>query len=309
MITSIETLTLATSELWCIAPGYARASNRAAVQLPSRSQAVGKGVAVVELVGTLTKQVTLPIRNRISQLAGDNAIGEIVLIVDSPGGTVSGTHDLYSIISRAAKRKRVTAVIEDLACSGAIYAISGANEIVIGETALTGSIGVFQVVIDESKLLERIGVEIIVIRSGEHKGAGVSGAKLTADQLTELKRRVDVQARHFVAAIARGRKMDPKKAADLADGRVFVGSEAVAAGLADRVGMVEDVLSEAQQRGQLHWINGLTGAEAAEKFAELMQIEIKKDGDKYRAETDIERRYPQLVPEAKAYRYPPKWEP
>lgn len=291
----IQGLTLATSELWCIAPGHAAGVYRAAPERPERRQP-GSTYALVEMIGTLTKPRMVEMRDRISALAANDSIGEILILVDSPGGTVSGTHDLHSIIARAAKRKRVTAIVEDTACSGALYAISGATEIVIGETALTGSIGVFNVIIDESKMLEKIGVEVLVIRSGEHKGAGVSGAKLTPDQITELKRRVDVQARHFIAAIARGRHMSTDKAAELADGRVFVGREAIAAGLADRIGMFEDVLAEAGERTIGLMYSDLQGSAAVEKFNELVAAESSKRMRPEAECTDsIRYRYPNLA--------------
>ncbi len=301
MSLSLDTLALATSDLWCIAPGHAANANAAAARPLSRGS-TGGTVAIVEVVGTLTKSPMVAMRNNINQLAFDDSVGEILLLVDSPGGTVAGVHDLYTTIARAAERKPVTAIVEDMCCSGALYAVAGATEIVIGETALMGSIGVFNVVIDQSKLLERIGIEVIVIRSGEHKGAGFSGAKLTPEQLTELKRRIDTQARHFVAAVSRGRRMSIDKASALADGRVFIGREAIAAGLADRVGMYEDVLSEAYKRARHFEINNLRGAKAVKKFNELVEVQLKENyGNKYATRCHLKEQYPNLYVEAEKH--------
>jgi signal peptide peptidase SppA len=276
----IESLTLATSELWCIAPGQAATASIAMQDRPPRQPeerySPPRAYGLVEIVGTLTKPRMVAMRERVAALAANPNVGELVLLVDSPGGTAAGCHDLYLTVSAAAERKRVVAVIEDQATSAALYAVAGATEIVIGETAITGSIGCYCVVIDESKLLERIGVEVLVIRSGEHKGAGVQGAKITPDQLGELKRRVDVTARHFVAAIARGRRMKTDRAAELADGRVFIGREAIAAGLADRVGMFEDVLAEAQRRTSGLLYRDLRGKDAAEKLDKLVAEEMDR---------------------------------
>ena len=144
---------------------------------------------------------------------------------------------------------------------------------------------------------------MIVVRSGEHKGAGFSGAKLTPDQHAELKRRIDIQARHFVAAIVRGRGMTVDKANELADGRVFIGREAIAAGLADRVGTVEDVIGEAAQRSKLFEIENLTGKVAAKKYAELLRIETEKEyGQAERARYQLDDRYPKLATAARNYK-------
>ncbi|MFO0791928.1 MAG: S49 family peptidase [Pirellulales bacterium] len=298
---TIEALTFATSDLWCIAPAYANSAYRPGRE-PIPTKGKGDTVAVVELFGTLDKRAMVPIRERVAALAANEDVAEIVLLVDSPGGTVAGVHDLHTMIARAAEKKRVTAVVEDLCCSGAVWAVAGATEIVIGETSTMGSIGVFNVVIDQSKLMEKVGVEVIVIRSGEHKGAGVSGAKISAEQLTELKRRVDVQARHFTAAVARGRRMKIEKAAELADGRVFIGREAVAAGLADRVGMYEDVLSEAVKRTRPYAINRLTGAAALAKFDELVEEKAIGFVTPEAAAEQLRYQYPQLAAAAEKHR-------
>ncbi len=265
----IEALTLATSELWCIAPGHA-AALRQPPEVSDRRPMPRHPYALVEIAGVLTKRRTLAIRERVNAAAANPDIGEILLLVDSPGGELFGVHDLYLTISAAAERKRVVAVVEDICASGALYAVAGASEIVIGETALTGSIGVYVVKIDETKLLEKIGVEVVIVRSGEHKGAGVQGVKLTPDQLAELKRRVDVQARHFVAAIAKGRRMSAERARELADGRVFIGREAIAAGLADRVGMFENIEAEMQGRTIGLMYRGLRGGDAFAKINALV---------------------------------------
>ena len=294
---NVDALSFATADLWCIAPGQTAAINRPSVRLPQRESA--GVVAVVELLGALTKAVMVPLRQTIAALAGNDLVGEIVIIADTPGGTVAGTFDLHSAIAAAAQQKRVTAVIEDMACSGGLYAICGATEIVIGETAVTGSIGVFSVVYDESKLMERLGIEVIIVRSGEHKGAGVSGAKITPEQVAELKRRVDVQARHFVAAVARGRGMSIDKAAELADGRVFIGREAIAAGLADRIGTVESTLAEAAQRTLPIAVRSLTGIAAAEKFREPVATEKRAGLSGDTAEFTVAHRFPELAAAAK----------
>jgi signal peptide peptidase SppA len=242
----IQDLTLATCELWCIAPGHALGMAKpTATPIERRLPAIP--YALVPIWGRLTKDRMVVIREHINALAANPDVAQIICLVDSPGGTVRGTHDLYLSISAAAKLKPVIAVVEDQATSGALYAIAGATEIVIGETALTGSVGVFAVYIDESKLLEQLGVEVLIIASGDHKGAGAQNTKLKPEQYAELKRRVDVQARHFTAVIAKGRRMKIDRAKDLSDGRVWIGREAIDVKLADRIGRLEDVIADAER--------------------------------------------------------------
>lgn len=234
----------------------------------------GQQVGFVRLIGILTKAELVDARQQVNRLAEDPGVGEILVLVDSPGGTVAGTHDLYLAISRATELKKVTGYIEDIATSGAIYAIAGASEIIINPTGITGSIGVYVVLVDASKQFERDGIEVIVIRSGTGKGAGVSGAKISPEQLEQLQERVNEQARHFVAAIARGRKMSTKKALALADGRTFIGSQAVAAGLVDRVAILEDVVAAIGERTAGLEFAHLAGHDARFKFNELVAARV-----------------------------------
>jgi protease IV len=232
--------------LLAIAPGYAHLSEEAAATMfPTRGkeslQRPGY-VAVVQLVGSLWKHSLVEARQKINSLAANDRIGSIVILVDSPGGTVSGTHDLYEAVSRAAALKPVYAFIEDMGASGAYYAIAGATRIFANTTALVGSLGVYTVTTDASAFAENMGVKPIVVRAGKHKGAGVWGTKVTAEQIEHLQRLVDAQAQHFVAAVARGRRMKVERVSDLADGSIYVGSQAVAAGLVDEICSLEDML-------------------------------------------------------------------
>ena len=233
--------------IFAIAPGYAQLDAEASAALfPTRTkeslQRPGY-VAVVQLVGTLWKGSLVSARETINALVADDRVGSIVILVDSPGGTVAGTHDLYSAVKRAALWKPVYAFLEDLAASAAYYAIAGATRIFANPTANVGSMGVYTVVTDASQFAETMGVKPIVVRAGSHKGAGVWGTKVTAEQIEHLQQIVNAQADHFVAAVAKGRSMTVARVSDLADGRIFVGQQAVAAGLVDEICTFEDMLS------------------------------------------------------------------
>lgn len=260
------------NEVLAIAPAYAQlTAEAAAVAFPQRNAASGRGgsLAIVQLVGVLTKSKMLDARGSINSLAASDDVGEILLLVDSPGGSVAGVDDLNAAVSRAASRKRVTAFIEDLGASAAYYAIAGATEIVCNRTAVVGSIGVYVVLVDASEAFEREGVKFFVVRAGKHKGGEYYGAKVTPEVLEHAQGRVDTMARHFVNAVARGRRMTPAKAQELADGRTFIGSQAIAAGLVDRIALFEDLVGEAHGRVQSLAYARLSGAPALAKFREL----------------------------------------
>lgn len=280
--------------LMAIAPVFAGREGAAlAPALPPRKFSHNH-VAVVEIVGVLYKSELVSLREKISRLAADDRIGELVLLVDSPGGTVAGTHDLYAAITRAAGRKRVTAVVEDLCASAAYYAIAGASEIVVNPTGQVGSIGAYVVLLDQSRLFDKLGIDVWVISSGPQKGRGVPGSKISAEQIAQVQAVVDETARHFMAAVARGRKLSAAKVNELADGRILVGNQARAAGLVDRIASLEDVLAEAERRAEPLSYRHLTGAAALAKYDELVAAAPWKDG--------VRIDHPELAAEAAKHR-------
>lgn len=292
---------LSSLPLWAIAAGYSNAvSDESPRPRNPRQRKRAMGYAVVELQGVLRKPEFVAAREQVNLLAANPHVGEILVLVDSPGGTVAGVHDLYSAIAAAAKQKRVTAVIEDLAASAAYYAIAGATEIVINPTGNTGSIGVYAVFADASELFRKLGIEIIVIRSGAHKGTGVEGTNISQQQIDQLQAVVDAQGRHFITAVARGRRMSVDRAKELADGRVLVGEQAVAAGLVDKVRTFEDVIADAETRQrdlavQLQYAE-LSPHQCQVKYEELVDEEIHENGLSERAATAIVKsRHPQLA--------------
>jgi protease-4 len=265
-------------QLLAMAPAYARLTAEAsAAMFPSRPE-YRKGqpdgrVGVVELVGEMTKAYSWQVRQQVNALADNNQVSEVLVLVDSPGGQVSGVHDLHMAIARAAERKRVTAFIEDMGASGAYYAIAGASEIVMNPAGLCGSIGVFMVVVDASRHFKDRGIEFLTIASGKLKGGREWGERISQEQIDQLQKRVDSQAALFVAAVAKGRRMTAAKVNEIADGRVWVGAQAVAAGLVDRIAVFEDVLAAAIERSPGERWQHLYGAEAAAKFDELLRAQ------------------------------------
>lgn len=210
------------------------------------------GVAVIQINGTLTKYGSsftgrgmVAMRKAVRSAARDESARAIVLQIDSPGGTISGTSDLAQEVAAAAAVKPLIAYIEDMGASAAYWIASQAPVIYINETGMAGSIGVFTVVNDFSGAAERDGVRVHVIKTGQFKGAGAPGARISDAQLEEVQRIVSDLNAQFIGAVAGGRKMDREKVAALADGRVHIGMEAVKLGLADGVRSLDSVIGEA----------------------------------------------------------------
>jgi len=200
------------------------------------------GIAIVSLKGPLMKPwskyggtSTVFARKMIRDSVSAGNVSGIMLHIDSPGGTVSGTHDLALEIQRAAKAKPVFAHIDDLGASAAYWVASQAQKVTANATALVGSIGTYSVVHDMSGQADMLGIKVHVISTGAFKGAGIPGTEITEDQLAEMQARVDDLNEFFLRGVSNGRDMDREELNKIADGRVFIASKARSFGLVDKV--------------------------------------------------------------------------
>jgi signal peptide peptidase SppA len=224
-----------------------------------QEQAAEARIAVIQIDGTMTKRgsslstagATVAIRKAVRAAARDEAIGGILLQIDSPGGTVAGTADLANEVYRANQQKPVWGFAEDLTASAAYWVASQAGRVVANDrTAMIGSIGTYAALYDYSGLAGREGIRAVVIRAGRFKGAGFPGSRITEEQEAYWQELIDKTQAEFSEAIARGRGLSLEKVKEeLADGRVHMAADAQALGLIDGIQTFEETLG--QLRGQL----------------------------------------------------------
>lgn len=209
-------------------------------------QRVGN-VAVVPICGILVKHShmvngesqprgtsTLDLQERLAA-AVDSDAESILLLADSPGGSVFGINDAADLIAMAAQQKPVVAMAEDLAASGAYWLISQASRIYANATALVGSIGVYTLLMDSSREYEKSGYKMHLVKAGEFKGIGADGVAIDDTQLAVVQAEINSLYELFIGAVARGRGMNADQARTLADGRIHVGMEAMDNGLIDGI--------------------------------------------------------------------------
>ncbi|GGJ65297.1 S49 family peptidase [Deinococcus aquiradiocola] len=228
----------------------------AATTFLPRLDVVGQRVAVVTLHGTVISRAPewaetygyvspQAFARSVITAADDPSVTTIVLSCDSPGGTVSGTVEAAEAVAYARTRKPVVAVASDTMCSAAYWICSQATRIVVTPTAIVGSIGVITSHTDVSGYYSQLGVVVTYIRSAVRKALGQPTEKLTETALAERQALVDSIHAQFVAAVAAGRgKPAGTVTSRWATGQVWVGGEAVTAGLADRVASLSTVLAE-----------------------------------------------------------------
>lgn len=209
--------------------------------------------AIVAIRGTLMKRQTmsslffgeggmtyLDISYVVTALANDAKVAEIILDIDSPGGTVSGVQECSDVLYQVAQQKPLKAYCQDLCCSAGYWLASQANEIFANETAVVGSIGVYTVLVDSMAADSDAGFKRYVVTSGGVKGLGADGS-VTDELLGEIQREVDELQAVFSKAIARGRNMTLDQVKKLADGQVYIGESALRRGLIDRISSHRDL--------------------------------------------------------------------
>jgi len=217
------------------------------------------GVAVIPVMGPLTKNPGLieailgfastdEIREAVESAAADEMVREIVLRIDSPGGSVAGMAELDDAILSARERKTVTAQVDGQAASAGYSIASQATEIYAGRQDIVGSIGVRLMLYDMSQMFEAEGIEPVVIDTGEFKSAGAPGTGITQSQRNDFQRLVDSFFEEFRQVVMRGRGISSEEFDAVADGRVWVGQEAVDNGLIDRISTYRETMQNIMQR-------------------------------------------------------------
>ena len=168
---------------------------------------------------------------------------------DSPGGQVNGTEELATAFAYFASKKPIIACVTGMCCSACLWAAAQCTAIVALPTAQIGSIGVKSEVSDTSAMYAMAGVKKHSISTGEYKGAGTPGTVIDAKHLANWQREVDDLNAEFLQAVAAGRNMTPDAVKEVADGRVFAGRQALALGLIDKIGTLDETLAALQAPG------------------------------------------------------------
>jgi len=188
---------------------------------------------------------------KIDKAEKDPLVKAVVLRINSPGGGVTASDLMYRRVAELKKERKipVVAVIEDVGASGAYYLACGADAIVAAPTSVTGSIGVIVQTFSLSGTMAKLGIDAKAITSGPMKDMASPFKPLSADDQKVLQEIVAEFYGRFVDVVAAGRpKLKRDDLKKLADGRIYTGDQALAAGLVDSTGDVKAAVAEAKQR-------------------------------------------------------------
>ena len=224
---------------------------------------LGIGIGLLFLVNLLFPDLDLSMEDRIAlirvegiildsqstvtelkRFAENPSVKAIVLRIDSPGGGVVPSQEIYDAVQRVRNKnnKAVIASMGTVAASGGYYIAAATDRIIANPGTLTGSIGVIMETANVEGLLKKIGVEGIVVKSGKFKDVGSPLRKMTDEEQALLQSVMDDVHKQFIDAVAEGRAMEVATVQALADGRIFTGRQAKEAKLVDELGNLEDAI-------------------------------------------------------------------
>ncbi|RTH00374.1 signal peptide peptidase SppA [Thermus scotoductus] len=208
----------------------------------------GEKVVLLEVVGSIPMGKDLEdLLSKIRQAREDQDIRAAVLFVDSPGGSVTETEAIHRALKDLTREKPLVAAFGTVAASGGYYVATAAREIFTPATAVTGSIGVIATLPQVQGLLAKLGVQVEVLKEGRLKDMGSGLRPLTPEERTLIQGYMREAYELFVARVAEGRHLPKDKVRQLADGRIYSGTQAIALGLADREGYLEDAAKRAAE--------------------------------------------------------------
>jgi protease IV len=203
-------------------------------------------IAIVPIEGVISSDLAEHTVRQLRKYAEDPAIKAIVMRIDSPGGGVAASQEIYEEVKRLrTDGKLVVASLGSLAASGGYYVACAADRIITNPGTITGSIGVIVQLANAEELLRKVGIESTAITSGPFKDSGSPARPLRPEERAVFQTLVDDVYQQFVDAVAQGRHLEPAEVRQYADGRVYTGRQAKAFKLVDDLGTLQDAIAYA----------------------------------------------------------------
>ena len=207
----------------------------------------GEYVAVIELKGVIMD--SKKIMKNLKEAEEDKEIKAVVLRMNSPGGAVAPSQEIYERVKHFPKPLVVS--MESVAASGAFYVAAGAKKVYANAGTLTGSIGVIMEFLNLKKLYDWAKVERYSIKTGKFKDAGAEYRELTPEERAYFQTLVMNTLDQFKGAVAEGRHMTMAEVTAVADGRVFTGVQAKELKLVDEIGTLDDAVNYIAQEAKI----------------------------------------------------------
>jgi len=208
---------------------------------------VGDGVGVVEVRGIISDSEETV--KQLRDFGKNNRVKAVVLRIDSPGGVVGPSQEIWSAVKDLAKKKKVVVSMGSVAASGGYYIAAPATEIYANPGTITGSIGVLMKFSNIEGLMRKIGLKSFTIKAGQFKDIGSPDKPMTKQEKEMLQSVIDNTHMQFIKAVAEGRHIPETEVIKIADGRIFTGEQAMEVKLVDHLGTLQDAITEAGRLG------------------------------------------------------------
>lgn len=214
--------------------------------------AFGDKIGVVDLEGVILSPN--PVVQQLKKFGDDDSIKAIILHVNSPGGGVAASEEIYREVKRIRdqKKKRIVAAIESVGASGAYYVSSATNKIYADNGSVVGSIGVIAQWVNYGQLLQWAKLKDITMKAGEFKDTGSPTRDMTPAEREYLQGMIDNMHGQFIQAVADGRKMKFDDVKAIANGKVWTGQQALPMKLVDQVADFQSAVEDTAKSVGIH---------------------------------------------------------
>ncbi|TVP68681.1 MAG: signal peptide peptidase SppA [Leptolyngbya sp. LCM1.Bin17] len=203
------------------------------------SRRARKSIARIEVTGVIGSAARKRVLEALKEIE-ERRFPALLLRIDSPGGTVGDSQEIYTALRRLQDKLKVVASFGNISASGGVYIGMGAEQIMANPGTITGSIGVILRGNNLERLLDRVGVSFKVIKSGPYKDILAFDRELTDPEKHILQELIDVSYGQFVRTVATARGLSEETVRGFADGRIFTGEQALELGVVDRLGSEEE---------------------------------------------------------------------
>ncbi len=212
---------------------------------PSPGLGFSNKIGIINIKGTITDPE--PFLSQLVEFKKDKQIRAIILRIDSSGGGVGASQEIYREVRKVTETKKVIVSLGSVAASGGYYIASAGDRIIANPGTITGSIGVKMEVFQIQELAEKIGIGLEVLKSGEFKDIGSPYRELTEEDEGLIKKLLSDIQEQFITAVSEGRNIPSERVREIADGRIFTGSMALDLGLVDQLGNFRDAVDLAKK--------------------------------------------------------------
>lgn len=203
-----------------------------------------KSVAIIEITGVIINPSSVV--ERLEKYIRNDNIPAIVLRLNTPGGGVAPTQEIYDTVLKARQKgKKIIGSMGTVAASGGYYIASACDSIMANPGTITGSIGVIADFAEFSNLLKKLGIDITVVKSGKYKDIGSISRPMSEEEKELISGVIMDTYDQFVQAVSKGRRMDVETVKKYADGRIFTGRQAKNLGFIDKLGTYQDAIDMA----------------------------------------------------------------